>query len=339
MPRLRRCGRTVIDSRGVAVRLSNGCAGYAGLAICGSVWCCPVCNAKIMARRAVEIGAAVGLWQSQGRPVAFMTFTMRHHRGQALTTLWEALSAAWKATTGGAPWVRAKARHGVAGWLRAVEVTHGPNGWHVHVHLLLFLDGPTDVAELHRSMFDRWRSALVKRGLSAPLAIAQDARLIDGPGDALADYFTKATDQGHRIGLEFTQTQTKAARTRHSTRTPWGLLDDVEHLGDADSLDAWHEWERGSKGKRQLTWSKGLRQMLGLLVEKTDEDVAAEVVGTADDDLLRITHDGWKDLRRTPVLLAQVLTVTERSGLSGLRVQLDAWGITYTLADHEREAA
>ncbi len=336
LERVRKCGRvSVMPGGAVAVRLHGSVAGYAGLASCGSVWSDPVCNAKVMARRAVELGAAVAVWQSTGGAVAFATFTMRHHKGQGLAALWDALSSAWGKVTSGSQWIKDKQRHGIAGWVRVVEVTHGANGWHVHVHALLFLEGkqtPATVEQLHSRMFGRWSRRLLHLGLSAPLMIGQDCHLVTDAGDDdLAAYFTKATDGAHRIGLEVTQTQSKAARGRHKTRPQWGLLDDVEVLGLAESVDLWHAWEKGSKGRKQMTWSLGLRDRLGLLREASDEEIADEEHGSAEDDLALIDAEGWRHLTRTPVDLADLLTTTEAGGLTALRAFLDARSITYTL--------
>ncbi|MEW6747902.1 MAG: hypothetical protein AB1486_34715, partial [Planctomycetota bacterium] len=261
--------------------------------------------------------------------------TMRHRKGQPLASLWDALSGAWQRAVGGKSWYRDKALHRVAGWLRVVEVTWGKNGWHVHIHALLFLEAKatsSSITQLHAGMFSRWSAALVKAGFPAPLMVGQDVRLVTGPADeALAAYFTKAIDHGHALGLEFTQTQSKAARRAHSTTSPWRFLDDVQERGDADALDRWHEWEQGSHNRRQMTWSRGLRERLGLRREATDEEIAAEEVGSAVDDLVLITADGWDVLCRTPARLAQVLDVTERVGLAGLREQLDSWGVGYAL--------
>ncbi len=216
-----------------------------------------------------------------------------------------------------------------------VEVTHGPNGWHVHVHVLLFLTGQAaddDVEQLHARMVGRWSRRLVALGLARPRAVGQECHVVrDAADENLAAYFTKATDAAHRIGLEVTQSQSKTARGRHKTRPTWALLDDVESLGLADSLDLWHEWERGSKGRKQMTWSKGMREQLGLLVEQSDEDIAATEHGSADDDLVLIDSAGWAALRAVPSDLADVLTVTELGGLSGLRSFLNRRQITYTV--------
>jgi hypothetical protein len=59
-------------------------------------------------------------------------------------------------------------RFGVLGWARAVEVLHGPNGWHPHVHVPMILDGPVSdgwIRLLGEVIFDRFQRALQRRGL------------------------------------------------------------------------------------------------------------------------------------------------------------------------------
>lgn len=334
LERVRKCGRVRHDAQGVALRRTgDGVVGYAGLCTCGSVWACPVCNAKVMGRRQNEIGLAVAQWQKTGGQVVMVTLTMRHHRGQRLGDLWDALSAAWNRVTAGKAWLADKARHSIVGWLRAVEVTFGVNGWHVHVHALVFVEpGATaaSVRDLQGSMFNRWSRALQRAGLAAPAMVGQDAHLVTGPADrALSEYFTKAVDQVHRIGLELTATQSKEARSAHSTETTWSLLDEVEDTGE---VGRWNEWERGSKGRRQLTWSKGLRERLGLRREQTDDEIAAQEVGTRADELAVITPSGYEQLRTSPRDLGTLLDAVALGG-DEWRGLLDAWGVDYELRD------
>lgn len=339
LARVRKCGRTRWDGQGVGLRrTAGGVTGYSGVCTCGSVWACPVCNAKVMARRALEIGGAVAGWQARGGRCAFITLTMRHHKGQPLRLLWDSLSKGWHAVTAGKQWMKDRGRFGVAGWLRVAETTYGDvNGWHVHVHALVFLNGGAtagDVLALHERMFGRWARALVRRGLGAPLLVGQDAHMVTGPADQrLAEYFTKSIDGAHRVGLEFTQTQSKAQRTGHGTASVWSLLDLVEETGE---LELWEEWEQGSKGKRQLTWSQGMRELVGLRREETDEEIAAAEVGSSDDELLMMTPPGWAALCRVPADLGRLLDVAQDGGLRAARAFLDARGIEYTTMGDDR---
>ena len=288
LPRLRKCGKVRLTPH-VEVRYSDGIgAGLAGLTTCGSVWACPVDSAKILAHRQDEVRAAVARHLEDGKPgrqIAMLTLTMRHRAGQPLATLWGALSTAWASVTSGRLWQVEKAAHGVVGWLRVVELTHGRNGWHVHVHALLFLDSETPATRAtlttwRKSIVGRWSRALERKDLSPALDRAQDFHLVEGDVEPLAGYFTKQTDDtvAESIALEFTHTASKTARAASGGRSPWSILDGGL-AGDVDELRLWHEFEKASRGRRQLTWSRGLRDLLGLDDEQSDEEVAEAEAG------------------------------------------------------------
>lgn len=326
--RVRKCGRVTRSPDGlVGVMAGPNGAGLSGLCTCGSIWACPVCNAKVMARRALELGCAVAAWHAQGGATVFGTSTLRHHQGDRLAPLWDGLSRSWSDTTRGNPWLRRKESLGIAGFARAVEGNVGRNGWHVHLHWLLFVDGEvteSQVGDFGAWFASRWSRSVTNRGLRAPLAVGQDARLVkDVRAADLAAYVTKQTD----LGLELTQSQSKRARDAHSTVPAWDLLTRIQDGGDADALDLWHEWEAASLGRRHLTWSQGFRQqLLGAAPEESDEEVAAQ-----EDDgvtLLYITSEGWGRLVAAPQLIPRVLEAAEHSAET-LRRLLDNYAIPY----------
>lgn len=75
---------------------------------------------------------------------------------------------------------------------------------------------------------------------------------------------------------------------KRGSRTPFEILTSVVETGDCDDLSLWHEFEQASRGKRLMTWSRGLKQMFGI-GEVTDEDAAAEE--TADRKMEKISLD------------------------------------------------
>jgi len=331
----------------VGLRERNGVAGFAGLQHCGSVWACPVCSAQILTVRALEIGCVLAPAVEEGFALAFGTLTMRHRRGQSLGALWEAAGAAWARATSGRSWRAAKSA-GVEGWVRVWEVTDGRNGWHVHVHFVLVLDvvhGRDLLDGIGQAMFGRWSSALVAAGLEAPKLVGQEWHMVEGANAAsdLAGYLSKLSDQsvdGRReaarsIGLELTHTRSGRARADLATRPVWSLLQDLEETGEADALDRWREWERGSKGRRQVGWSKGLKARFGLVSEQSDEEIAQREVGTVEDELLSITAAGWKALVRMPSQMPRVLEAAERAGARGAALVLDALGVGYFMREAE----
>jgi hypothetical protein len=309
-------------------------AGFAGLASCGSVWACPVCSERILSGRQAELTQGIEAWEATGGKVALLTLTMRHHKGQRLEELWNALSYAWGKVTSGRTWGRLQNSYGVdgrIGWARVVETTHGRSGWHVHAHVALFLPATIthdQVSDLAGSMFATWSAALVRKGLRAP----SDAHGVDvtmSGRSRLGDYFTKNTYDGDasRLAMELARGDLKQARS--GNRTPFRILSDLVAHGLADDLDLWIEWETVSRGRRQLTWARGFRDLLLAAPELTDDELAAETIGTADDDLVELPASSLRIVAERR-LHAAILDAAEadESG-SVLRQYLALSGIPY----------
>lgn len=311
--RVRTCGRWAVTADGsVGVRANGAAVGYAGLASCGSVWACPVCNSKIQGVRRLEVGVALSAVLGSGGGAAFGAYTLRHHAGSNLDDLWRSLSKCWQAVARDKTVRQLRTSLRLVGTIRAAEVTHGFNGWHPHLHPVHLFERPVSddaVNALHAAQFRAWSAAAARLELEAPTFSAQNLHRIEGAqaDEELAAYFTKTVyrPSSEAVGWEMTSTQTKA-RTRSGGLTPWEVLREVYVNGDADALDLWHTWEAASRGKRALTWSRGLRARVGLDVEATDEDIATEVVGTVEDTGFEVTD--WGPVRARPWLGAALLS-------------------------------
>jgi hypothetical protein len=301
----------------VQVRANGAAVGYAGLASCGSVWACPVCNARVQAVRRLEVGTALA-WGLEAGGAAFGAYTLRHHAGSSLDGTWRGLTKCWQAVARDKTVRTLRSSLGLLGTIRAAEVTHGDNGWHPHLHPVHLFSTPVSddaVAALHSAQFGAWSRAAARLGYEAPTFAAQDLHRVAGAGAhaTLGDYFTKASYQPtlQAVGWEMTSTQTKS-RSRGAGRTPWQLLAAVYREADADALDLWHAWEKGSRGKRALTWSRGLRKAVGLDVEATDEEIVEQEVGTEADAGFVIAD--WSPIRANPRLGAELLAVVGSAG-------------------------
>lgn len=341
MTRLSECGRTGVTPGGSVRLRASGTgedrrAGFAGVSTCGSVWACPVCSAKILAHRQAELEAAIGQWTAAGNSLVMVTLTMRHRRGQRLRTLWDALGQAWEDVTRNGSYRRVRDALGVAGFARAVEVTYGEAGWHVHVHAALFVRGEVgrDAAEsIESAVWGTWRSSLTRAGLDAPLrGPGIDVKLwrSDGAG-RLGEYFTKASydhgDGASAAAAEVARGDLKAARS--GNRTPFQVLADFDRHGDADDLDVWHEWEDASRGRRQLTWSRKLRAELALSAERSDDELAADEAGTADDDLVEFDAATWRYIGEHGLHGFLLDAAEDDDDGTALRAYLDARGLPY----------
>lgn len=334
LPRVRGCGRAMRASEVGVVWSEERGAGFSGLVTCGSVWVCPVCAAKVLGRRSVEVGAGLLAWQQSGGTMALVTLTMRHHRGHGLGQELDALATAWRTVITSSVWRKWRRRLGSPGLVKVVEITHGANGWHAHLHFVLLLDGSVsggDVASLRDWLFPKWHRAVLATGMPGALAVGQDARIVDGATAAatLAEYVTKSADTSSAsdIGRELMGAWSKTARSDHGTSPAWHLLADFLVTGDADSLDLWHQYERATKGRRQVSWTVGLRDLLGVGQESTDEEIADESAG--DDAVVFITRDGWATVLGLSDPSSRLLAALDDGGASGLRQYLDTHGIDY----------
>lgn len=308
-PRVRGCGRTRISD---VVTLRTDAAhtrvGYGGLSTCGSVWCCPVCAAKIAAKRKTEVMQVCEYALGQGCEVSLLTLTMRHHRGQSLRELWDALAYAWAAVTSGRPWLRFCEKAGLVGYIKATEVTYGEQyGWHVHLHVLVitrqsvYIPIPTRHSKTRGDydyrcpddiIAERWTRSLARKGIES---VADQGGLdwdVARDAEAAAAYVAKFGQKARpadRISSELTLGAYKQAR--RGNRTPWQVLEDLICYGLADDYDIWQEYEQVSAGRRALTWSHGLRQWAHIGKEQTDEEIAAQEAG--DTAIAAFTSAAW----------------------------------------------
>jgi Replication protein len=337
LERVRKCGHVTVGAPGggPGLRLTTSpagpVAGLSGLLTCGSVWSCPVCAAKIATRRADELADVMRFALEQNCRASLVSLTMRHHAGQRLKDCWDALSTAWRAVVSGKQWATDAFLFQIRGWVKAVEVTRGRNGWHVHIHALIIWDRPVTLEQARHvadRMWRRWNRALVRKGFDS---LRDDggldvrmATLVPG-GFGLHEYFVK-------LSHEITGGQAKLAKG--GGRTPFQIAASATETGEAADVHAWWEWEKASHGRRQIGWSKGLRAWAGLDAEQDDDEVAAEQL--EGDDLLFLDLDSWRAIRGEPGRVCDLLEVTEDDGYRAAMATLRRWGLGYMLVNRHR---
>lgn len=271
------CLRRVVPSPdgskdGVTVWYSEAVkrAHYKNLALCGSVWTCPICSAKITERRRVELTEAIE--RASGLQAVLVTFTMSHSNRDDLGALLADLLDAFCEFKSGNNWTTLVQRFGLVGSVRALEVTHWINGWHPHLHVLMFFRDGVDVAALGDALTDRWLSSLAKHGRKADRE--HGVQISDRKGDVAA-YIQKFghDPKPNRWTVEHELTKSPVKRGFGEHRTPMQLLRDYLH-GDKRAGNLWREYARVFKGRHQLQWSRKLRALLGLGKEATDAELA-----------------------------------------------------------------
>ena len=270
-------------------------AHYSGLIVCGSVWTCPVCAAKISERRRLELQAAIAQHRESGGDAYLLTLTTPHGRRDDLAQLLAMQAKALASFTAQRAVKAVFAEMGEIGRVRAFEVTHGRkgtnNGWHPHYHFLQFAKGGADAAQLmdwRTRLYLEWAKCCERAGLGTP-SFQHGLDLQDG---------SKADKYLSKWGLECEMTKGHVKQAKAGGETPFDLLRAVlADKSDRQAAALFSEFGRVFKGKRQLSWSRGLRARFDLAEEKTDEELSREQ--SEDAELLGlISVDEWRDVLR-----------------------------------------
>jgi len=245
----------------------RGGAWFTGLQTCGLVWVCPVCAERISRGRRRELQEAADAAGRLGYRMVFVTLTVRHNRGMRLRPFLADLAKARGRMTGWRAYRKIRSDWGSAGQIRALEVTHGENGWHPHLHELFFVRHSTteaDLAELQARIYTLWADACRRVGLPEP--DPEHGVLVQG-GEAAGDYISK-------WGIDDEMAGSAKKQGRQGGRTPWQLLDGAtENPRDAALF---REYAEAFRGRRQLHYSRGLREAFSLAPEQADLELATD---------------------------------------------------------------
>lgn len=274
----------------VGIVQRDGLAQYAGLQTCESPWVCPPDSARIRHRRALGLSRAVVDWVGAGGGLLFPTLTLAHLRRDPLEATLGHLLTAWRYVVSNGTYKRLCKRLGIAHSVRAVEITYGRNGWHPHLHLLLFTvrDLTDEEAEEVRSvLFTLWLRYVERHQLrlvSESRAVLVRRAGLDDEGrlEALGKYLAKVQD-GYGIAAEVVRGDVK--RGRKAARSPFQIAESAAG-GNRECLRLWAEYEQTTHGRHVLEWSKGAKVALGYDEQADDEAAQAD-----DQDLDNLVYD------------------------------------------------
>ncbi len=318
-------GSTVMFRQGGDGRVRPG-----GVATCKSVWGCLGCAARRRALKSAMVKYYVDAHQAAGKGVSFGSFTLAHYPTDKLTDLLEGLRKAFTDMRHLKVYRDAETEYGIIGWIAALEITDGPNGWHPHLHVLFFHEEHMDLeygeneglrVALHEAFarqIDRHLGRPVHQIHGVDLAPVRTASRQGEDDDALARYLGK-------IQLEMTRQDLKTGRASTS-RSPWQIGLDAAETGDARDAARWCEYLRATKGRNVVTQGGHLAEHYGeptdaqlddLLGDEQEDDQAEETDEAQ--DVASMDADVWSELianRTDPTAsaAADAITTLERDG-------------------------
>jgi len=334
-----RCCGSVRHEQGLA-ELWRGDAGRVhvrGLTRCGSPWECPTCASRIGRQRAAELDLLATKHRAAGGELYHVTLTVAHEAGMPLKPLRAHVAHAWRSCITGKPWLKMCARLGFVGFARALDVTvGGANGWHPHLHVLLFVDRPASdeqLLEVTEWLYARWARAVVRpmKGMPAGadrLKAPSRERGVILKVAVLASYLAEASI----CWADELASETMKAARMPGHFTPWQLLRQLA-LGSFPTdrelrraLAWWMEWGAGMRGARQISYSHGLRERYGLRGEDTDagaldSQLALEL---AEAPRFRFTVPAWEwnhIVRQSPALETALMALAGDEAVPDADVQ------------------
>lgn len=264
--------RKVADDVAVLYSPSLDRAHFGNLMICGSVWTCPVCAAKISETRKFEIRSAVDQHCASGGVCYLITNTFSHQRHEAVGQLVKAFGSALTWMRGLRAYKAVMKSIGLIGDIRTLEVKHGEaNGWHPHEHILVFVPAKLSrqvERDLKAELFRLWLRACVKFQLGAPnRKHGIDVRHVTSAADYMAKFGREET---WGIASEMAKQHSKVGSAK--SMTPFDLLRSYE-AGNKRHGALFSEFAAAFFGKQQIRWSKGLKAIFGVAVVD-DQDIA-----------------------------------------------------------------
>ena len=321
---------------------ASGKTFYGGLMVCGLVWLCPVCAAKVQKVRADELHDGLTRWTAGGGAVELVTYTVPHGRSDRLQDLDGGLRRAYRQLTSLRAYKALCEELGVVGSVVSPEVTWGPvTGWHPHLHVLRFRLGEPAAAHSGprpastaggssstRRLFELWRDAVDRTGLG--VASAKAFRVQDAT--RAARYLTKMGTEAYTWRTSDELARSHSKRGREGRMTPFDFLRSSVAGTDGPWRQLWREYAETFRGRRQLRYSPGLRDLLGSHDRRTDEQVAASVREPYA-LLQQLSDDDWQTVRAAGARArGELLQVAELHGTEGVRLYIAALAAR---SDHE----
>jgi len=298
--------------------LKHNSASFRNLISCGSVWVCPVCSAKVTERRREELLTALA--KNDNYHYYLVTYTLGHKKYDFLTVLLDRLAYAIGRTKAGCRWQKFREYIGYVGTISTLEVTFNPkyNGWHPHYHMLLITEKNIREKEIKEYFSSIYIKALNKIGGYATEEIAVDVQYAREKEEA-AGYILK-------WGVMEEVTRSHIKKAGGGGFSAFELLDIAEETGEFWAIEAFKEFAEATKGKRLLSFSKGLNSILGIK-DRKDEVIAEEEEEQAENITLARFYNNDLIVIREHNLQGMILHLANKKDFANLKELFIDYGI------------
>lgn len=317
-PRVAKCGHVRCAEKVGLFVGQRGEDGHAAASFGGLIKCrsksCPLCIARRRAQYAEEILRVAQLWTEDHKlpstATYLATFTIRHGMGDRLEDIGIGVRQAWRRFVSSKAWQATRRRYGLQ-YVVAEELTYGDNGWHPHLHVLFLPEQRLSGAELLQLsdlFYERWADMVERERQLGPSNVPDPEHGTDLRPCASSDYISKT------VGLELADPGSK--RGKRGGRSPIRLLQRWADEDCEESLARYQEYERVMHGRRDLTWSRGLRSYRQQACEQLKAEAAAQ--REALQLVIAMPALIWDRYRTQRAAHAALAEAAEREGVPGV---------------------
>lgn len=349
--RVKQCGCYPVPNREMVQVVENEQGvHFSGLVTCGNRWVCPVCQFKILERKKDQLQRILKNAMQDGCFIGFVTLTIPHYSFQKADELRAVVVESYRKIRQSRKYRRIIGKikdssfgEGVqlpldlssnrgrkkqlpkvvipefVGDVRNLEVNHGVNGWHPHLHILLVAKcSPEQMQAFAGEIFSIWQESIDKQGYGHCSEKAFRYEPVTRP-EGLAEYVSKWD-----IYREMTDTAKKKAKGKG--RTPSQILADIwyEAGNVKEDKKLYRKYAKAFRKTAKLTINgelkarylvmdeqvivetdneqerlKKLREEAVLVQDKTDEEIVSEkqtgeVIG-------EIHREVWKQVNKLDI--------------------------------------
>lgn len=220
---------------------------------------------------------------------AFITLTLPHQLQENLNELAPIVKKAWRQLTAENEYKGQyrtknevtslvkpglKQEYDVKGFIRSLEIKHGINGWHPHLHICFVLgadNNGTHLQDFCERIISLWSAIISKLSKKKVKRAALDYKEIYNAED-IAYYISKT--ENWDLAKEITQSNRKEG----AGLTPFQLFEYYEKTGDKTYLNYFLEYCEATKGIKSLTFSQDFKKLFYRLEEKelTDAEICQD---------------------------------------------------------------
>lgn len=240
----------------------NSEASIGNVQTCGTPWGCAVCAPRIAVEKGTLVKKALVYAQEKHLIPVMIGLTASHSLHTPLKEFKKKFKSAWKMFSSHRQWRKFKKTYGLKHWIANREITYGRNGWHYHMHLLLFMDAVTlkyadEDISLEKTLTELWLNCLSHNGLKG---LDEYALKVSASENVGKEYLTKIglTEDAKTGDLQYEMT---AFSNKKSGYTIWDILRHARY-GSRLSERLYIEFVSAMFGDSFLSFSKGFLPLL-----------------------------------------------------------------------------